>query len=273
MRKMYTMLFMAALALGIEGNVANAQEVSADVSQPHFGKIQYGDEFYYTTPLRLGFFAKNGDESYFFDEVQYVQSYPELTEIYGLDKKALWNHYKTVGIYEGKIATSKNKTVQAQLKIADVSSTIITPDMSDYEKCVAVHDWIINHTRFDIENAKACTVPKSDYTMEGTINNGTGVCGGYAAAFDCFMDLNNVPCEFVVGEANGRCHGWNQVLIDGQYYYIDVTFDDPVSPDGKNLITHNYCMISVEQMERDHITTQFYDSGIITYDKDIEGRL
>ena len=40
--------------------------------------------------------------------------------------------------------------------------------------------------------------------------------------------------------------------IEGQWLYIDVTWDDPVSRSGKNYLRHDYFLISQAQMNRNH---------------------
>ena len=59
-----------------------------------------------------------------------------------------------------------------------------------------------------------------------------GVCQSYAIAFYMMATAAGVQCEYVTGYATnsvgstGR-HAWNRVQIDGVWYYIDCTWDDP----------------------------------------------
>jgi hypothetical protein len=57
------------------------------------------------------------------------------------------------------------------------------------------------------------------------------LCQGYAQSFQMIAQSLGFKVKMVMGESDGVGHAWNIVRLDGQYYHIDVTFDDPV-PDG-----------------------------------------
>ena len=44
-------------------------------------------------------------------------------------------------------------------------------------------------------------------------------------------------------------HVWNMVYLDGNWLHLDVTFDDPVSSNGKNYLSHDYFLISTERLK------------------------
>lgn len=62
-----------------------------------------------------------------------------------------------------------------------------------------------------------------------------------------------LECWVADGEADGAYgwgdHAWNIVNIDGNYYHVDVTWDDPDESDN---INYDYFLISDEQMSTDH---------------------
>lgn len=97
----------------------------------------------------------------------------------------------------------------------------------------AIHDWCVDHLTFDItgDNAVYTTIPV--FTQNG---NGHVVCNGYSKSFkilcDWFKNNENVDINaaIVAGIGNGGGkHCWNEVLIDGKWYAIDVTWDDQIS--------------------------------------------
>lgn len=45
---------------------------------------------------------------------------------------------------------------------------------------------------------------------------------------------------------------WNMVKVNGKWYQIDVTWDDPISSDGRPILRHDYFLISDAQMYKDH---------------------
>ncbi len=59
------------------------------------------------------------------------------------------------------------------------------------------------------------------------------VCEGYARAFKFLCDNASIPCVLVDGLAtsdgsSGEAHMWNYVQVDGNWYAVDVTWNDPV---------------------------------------------
>ena len=56
------------------------------------------------------------------------------------------------------------------------------------------------------------------------------ICQGYSTAFQLVCNELGIPCLTVYGQGYSNSkwgkHAWNQVLIDGQWYAIDVTFGD-----------------------------------------------
>lgn len=208
-------------------------------------------------PDRLSVFKRNGNESYYFDALRYAADYPDLFAAFGNNKAALWNHYKTYGIAEGRTAYGITDRVNAELLIFDVAASITDEGMSDTEKVRVVHDWIVNNTVYDYQNYLDDTIPDVSYEIEGVMLRGVAVCSGYAQAFDCFMYVLGIECEYVSGVANGGGHAWNRVMIDGNWLYVDCTWDDPISKRG-NVLRHNYFLISYDEISKDHIQQKIY---------------
>ena len=114
-----------------------------------------------------------------------------------------------------------------------VANNIITPDMSDYDKVVAINNYLTNIGTYDTASASTEVDNNSlseqfidSHAPYGILCNGLGVCESYAEAFTLvarFAGLNAV-CE--MGSAFGVNHEWARVQIDGAWYIIDVTNND-----------------------------------------------
>lgn len=108
-------------------------------------------------------------------------------------------------------------------ELISVADSVIEniPDGSDYDKVLYVHDYLIENTIYDTESAES-----GDTWIAGTayscLVKGSAVCQGYAEAFQYIM--NRIGIES--GICTGSNHAWNYVNIDGEYYWIDVTWDD-----------------------------------------------
>ena len=69
-------------------------------------------------------------------------------------------------------------------------------------------------------------------TVDGVrlLVEGQAICMGYANTFQLFMDLLDIPCVTVIGASGGsrEDHAWNLVQLDGDWYAVDTTWDDPL---------------------------------------------
>lgn len=114
--------------------------------------------------------------------------------------------------------------------IETVKSNIIGSIITDntYNKIKFVHDYLINTVSYDQTLSK-----DNIYNIYGALINKVAVCEGYSKAFKYIMDDFGIPCVIVCGigqNSNGdtESHAWNYVKIDGKWYAIDCTWDDPV---------------------------------------------
>ena len=180
------------------------------------------------------------DESALFDANYYALMNPDIAALYGTDKAALWNHYKTIGVYEGRPAAGITDEANAKILAAQVAASIITPDMTDVQKVIAIHDWMVGYAHYDLSCGLNCR------KIQGFMFERTGVCHGYAVTFEYFMTLLDIPCNVVLGESGGY-HSWNSVFVNGQWLYVDVTKDDPVNS-VMDLYSNSYLLKTGDQM-------------------------
>ena len=125
-----------------------------------------------------------------------------------------------------------------------------------YEQELAVHDYIVLNCEYDYDNYLNDTIPDVSYSAEGVFVNRTAVCAGYTEAFQLCMDILGIPCIEVSGMAynsgeEGGLHGWNAVQLEGEWYMVDVTWDDPV-PDREGRVYHTYFNVTDEYLKKDH---------------------
>ena len=117
--------------------------------------------------------------------------------------------------------------------VNNILAKTINSSMTSLEKVVAIHDYITYNVDYDYENYLAGTLPSSSYTAEGALINGRAVCSGYASAFSMLAKAAGFEVVYVSGAAdNGsgsgyQGHAWNEIKIDGVWYNLDTTWDDP----------------------------------------------
>ncbi len=143
-------------------------------------------------------------------------------------------------------------------KVAAINSTIIKAGMSEYEKVKAIHDWIINNTQYDTIGVITGKVPATSFTAEGLFETHVAVCDGYSKAFEAMAKQAGLSVNRVTGigysSTGSEIHAWNQVKVDGKWYNLDVTWDDPTEGNsaGNNLY-YNYFLIPDSVMNKDHV--------------------
>ena len=139
-------------------------------------------------------------------------------------------------------------------KACDVIGEIISDDMTDYEKELAVHDYIIIHTRYDevFLGALSGHSENSDNPY-GALINGKAICSGYTTTFQMFMDMLEIPCKSILStDFTGEEHAWNMVETDGKWYYTDVTWDDPTPDCDNRPVRHKYFNVTEDFMKIKH---------------------
>lgn len=99
----------------------------------------------------------------------------------------------------------------------------------DVEKMRQVHNWLINTVEYDVEFSS-----EEPYSIVGALIENRAVCEGYARAYKYIMDGLGIPCLLVSGvgmnsSGETESHAWNYVRIDGEWYGVDTTWDDPVA--------------------------------------------
>lgn len=102
----------------------------------------------------------------------------------------------------------------------------VDADMSDLEKAVVLHDYLVVNCEYDQENLMNGSVPSESHSIYGVFANRTAVCDGYALAYKHLLRQVGIDCYMVTSEEIN--HAWNLIVLDGKYYQVDVTWDDPV---------------------------------------------
>jgi transglutaminase/protease-like cytokinesis protein 3 len=126
--------------------------------------------------------------------------------------------------------TEKNRAV---LELAaEVIDENITVDMEDHEKELFIHDWLCERIAYDealMSNGPDIEPTPDNNNPYGAMILETADCEGYTLSFQLFMDLLGIECVTVYGTDlwGYEPHAWNVVrLSDGEWYCVDVTWDD-----------------------------------------------
>ncbi|MGI6150488.1 MAG: transglutaminase domain-containing protein [Christensenellales bacterium] len=148
--------------------------------------------------------------------------------------------------YYGTETDGSKATAALEKWIKDRLEELMVPDMTDEEKVRAIHDDLVANFEYDTytnSSKKATDYAEESFTAYGMVKNGYGVCEAYAELFCLMSTYAGVPCYPVTGYYGGGKHMWNKVKIDGKWYNLDCTTDDPI-PDSPGRVLHTYYLKS-----------------------------
>lgn len=118
---------------------------------------------------------------------------------------------------------------------------------NDIQTIKNIHDYLVDN----VEYASPSNASADIQSLVGVFIYNEAVCEGYARAFKYLCDIYEIPCILVTGVAvnpdsanKEDAHMWNYVRLNGDWYGMDVTWDDNISGYeyflvGSNSIGHN----------------------------------
>ncbi len=119
----------------------------------------------------------------------------------------------------------------------------------DYEKTKFVYETLINNVDYNVYSLE-------NQNIISVFLNQSTVCQGYACAASYLLDRLGVQSTIITGEANGEAHAWNLVLVNGAYYYMDVTWGNSRYRDQNNdavkRVGYEYLNVTTEELCRTH---------------------
>ena len=129
-------------------------------------------------------------------------------------------------------------------------AALITSDITlDYDKIKVIHDYIINNTKYDLDNDTAL----KSYIAYGPLFNNVATCNGYTDLMAIFLSKmgydNYKVATTLINDDTTEGHVWNALKIDGEWLHLDLTWDDPVSSDGNDYLYHKYFLIDSEELK------------------------
>ncbi|WP_099192621.1 transglutaminase domain-containing protein [Tepidibacter mesophilus] len=138
---------------------------------------------------------------------------------------------------------TKEEYSKVQDKVDSIISKITDSTMSDFEKEKAINDWIVTNIEYDKSNEKI-----NAYTA---LFEGETVCSGYSHLAKLMLDKVGIENKLVTG---GN-HAWNMVFIEGKWYHLDTTWNDPSYADISdkiNEVSYEYFNVTDEFMNKSH---------------------
>ncbi len=261
-----------ALTLEIDGSFISTYSVIVEGSE----LVGYSpDEPYFSLNTPLNYYRNKAGNDYnaicFSSEIN--NSIIQSASILGTNLTKLTNNYTfaygETALQKASVETFAQNTV----------NSVITPSMTNYQKVKALHDFVVDYSSYD-------TTYDNAYPYQLVITH-LGICQSYAGLLWMLLDKAGFESRIVfkgVGTdeygnensaqgSNGvywEPHAWNMVYLNGIWYHIDATWDDPIPSSGPPILRYNYFLKSSATMQADHswdisaypVANLNYDTGL-----------
>jgi hypothetical protein len=161
--------------------------------------------------------------------------------------------------YDFEYNESRTETDLVNEKVGDLLVEWDIDSLSDFNKVKTIHDYIVNNASYDVNLEK--------FSAYDNLINKSSTCQGYITIGYKMLTEAGIPCRIISGLGDGQSHGWNIVELDGKWYNLDLTWDDPLV-EGADLLVYDYFLKSEEEFtghKRDAIynTDEFYENHIM----------
>lgn len=146
-------------------------------------------------------------------------------------------------------------------KAKEILIEICDDDMTDLEKSLAIHDYIVTNVAYDnygLSNIGGKNLLGIYHYLESPMLYGLAVCDGYAKMYSLLCNMEGIKCIVVAGLANkedpGSGHAWNKIYLDtdgdgaNEWYIVDCTHDDPGAGNNTEYLRHEYFMATDEML-------------------------
>ncbi len=166
------------------------------------------------------------------------------------DETGKWNIATSPVYEENRALYEADKSISDALRttpsiqsdresIKSIAAQVTQGKTTDYDKAVALHDWVCSYMYYDIDNLDSPTTPP--FYADEIIRTQRAVCLGFATLYASLCRSIDIPCNVVSGYALGvgadtewtdetiatsyQNHAWNEVYVDGRWVIVDTTWD------------------------------------------------
>lgn len=133
-------------------------------------------------------------------------------------------------------------------KVNEIISGIPVNYTDDYEIALYLHDYLAANVTYSLEG--------DHDSAYAALIHGKAACYGYSKAYQYLLSKAGIRSQIIVGDSKGEDgklsgHAWNQVWIDGECFYTDVTWDD-----FEMSTIHQYFLMNLKEISVDHIADE-----------------
>ncbi|RJW77155.1 hypothetical protein DW025_00590 [Coprococcus sp. AF38-1] len=186
-----------------------------------------------------------------------INSHPEIIGIAGTS----YYYSPSTNLVTKIVITYTSNAREEQQKldaaINELNSRVDISGMTDEEIVLAYHEYLTSTVAY----AYAAYLQGSlggahEYDMYGALVNHSSVCQGYAETMFYLLKKAGLSCA--IASSQNINHAWNIVKVNGKWYHVDATWDDPVW-DMPGRSNHDYFLVSFDTMNKNTLTNHTKD--------------
>lgn len=190
---------------------------------------------------------------------QYVmKDFPEIFWCDGTTTATAYSGEEEYVILEPGYLYDEQKKSEMEREIQTAADQCLegVPDgADDYQKILYVYEYIVNLVDYDMNTS-------DNQNIYSVFVNHRSVCAGYSKATQYLLERMGIFCTYITGKTkDGQTHAWNLVRCDGDYYYVDTTWGDPVFQESEGeetgawqgIISYDYMCCDDTQISGTHI--------------------
>ena len=162
-----------------------------------------------------------------------------------------------IDIYIEKVYDNE-MTILLNYKVDEIIKNEINDKDDIKDKIKKIHDYIIDNTTYDKERSDNKIIKYKSDNAYGVLIEKYGLCGGYTDAMMLFLERFKLP-NYKIATEN---HIWNYVKINDEWLHIDLTWDDPITSDGNNIIDDSYLLIDNNKLQELENDEHIYNADI-----------
>lgn len=143
-------------------------------------------------------------------------------------------------------------------KVKEIEKEIWNSSMSNEDKIKEAHNYIINNSKYDKDRSDNNIVKYKSDTAYGSLLEGYSLCGGYTDAMELFLEDMGIK-SYKISSEN---HVWNAVYLNNAWYHLDLTWDDPITTDGSDILEYNFFLITTSELSELEGEQHNYDKNV-----------
>ena len=206
-------------------NSGELPEIIEGLKTYNMGVDEFINNYYRVVIKHPEMLAMTGYRTIFVETVDDRQVVKAVAPLYLVDNEAA-----------DDLRTVMEECIKEYTDLADKYET-------DVEKLLVIHDKMVADCTYDervLDKNTANEAPLTVYHALGVFRDKRAVCQGYSQALYIIAQKIGIELDFCVSDTIS--HMWNYVKLDGKWYHMDMTNDDPADDLGR--ARHTYFLVS-----------------------------